>query len=536
MIDKRLNLLKDWLNVCLNNKNFSITSASDDASFRRYFRIRYGKKSFIAMDAPPEKEDCASFIRIARYLITGGIHAPKIINSNLQQGFLLLEDLGVQTFLSAQQNIFAIKDYKNAIDTLLKIQALPPQAANIPNYDSTLLTAEMQLLIDWYLPTLNSKQNAQLQTIFKLLNDNALKAVQVFAHRDYHTRNLMLLANKEIGVLDFQDAVVGANTYDLVSLLKDAYFELTPPDLQVLLHYYYNQAGIKTDFATFEKQFDLMGLQRHLKVLGIFKRLSVRDGKNQYLSNIPLVIKYVLNVVDKYPELSSLRDILTLDDSPINAMILSAGRGKRMMPLTKNLPKPLLKVAGKTLIEHAINTLKKANINNIIVNTSYLAKQLRQHLGDGSNFGVQITYSNESQDALETAGGIIKALPLLGDKPFIVINSDVLCNYDLSQLKLPSNSLAHLVLVDNPAHNPGGDFSLDNHQIINAGSKSYTFSGIGIYHPDLFKSYLGKEKKLPLYPLFQAAIKRGKLSGEYYGGYWRDVGTPQRLKLCKSCI
>jgi len=216
-------------------------------------------------------------------------------------------------------------------------------------------------------------------------------------------------------------------------------------------------------------------------------------------------------------------------------MILAAGRGERMMPLTKNTPKSLIKVKDLTLIEHSINALKKSNIIDIVINIAYLGKQIKSYLGDGSKFGVNIAYSDESSGALETAGGIIKALPLLGIKPFIVINSDVLCDYDLSKLTLPVGSLAHLVLIDNPPHNPNGDFSLvNNHQVTNVHGQSYTFSGIGTYHPDLFKSHLEFKQKLPLYPILKEAIANGKLSGEHYDGYWQDVGTPERLELANN--
>ncbi len=312
MIDQRLDLLTDWLEVFFGDENFVITTASDDASFRRYFRVERDNTSFIAMDAPPEKENCEPFIRIAKHLISGGVHAPKIIESNLDQGFLLLEDLGDQTFLSAQQKSFDTQYYKNAIDVLIGIQSLDTDSANIPSYDHALLTTEMQLLIDWYLPTLNREQHTQLQSVFNSLSDNALSTNQVFVHRDYHSRNLMMLANNELGVIDFQDAVIGSNTYDLVSLLKDAYFELKPSEIQALLVYFHKQAKLTINFKEFEKQFDLMGLQRHLKILGIFKRLSIRDGKHQYLKNIPLIEKYVLQIADKYTNFSYLKNILNL--------------------------------------------------------------------------------------------------------------------------------------------------------------------------------------------------------------------------------
>ncbi|CAC9435612.1 Glucose-1-phosphate thymidylyltransferase [Bathymodiolus heckerae thiotrophic gill symbiont] len=219
----------------------------------------------------------------------------------------------------------------------------------------------------------------------------------------------------------------------------------------------------------------------------------------------------------------------------MKAMILAAGRGERMMPLTKDTPKPLLKIHAKPLIEHSIEALKKAGITNIVINTAYLGEQIQTHLGDGTKFGVQIQHSIE-QNALETAGGIIQALPLLGDNPFIVINSDVLCDVDLSTLALPDNSLAHLLLIDNPEHNPNGDFSLTGNQINLANTQTYTFSGIGLYHPDFFQSHLHNDKKLPLSVLLKEAINNGQLTGERYLGYWQDIGTPKRLELTDNSV
>ncbi len=215
----------------------------------------------------------------------------------------------------------------------------------------------------------------------------------------------------------------------------------------------------------------------------------------------------------------------------MKAMILAAGRGERMMPLTKNTPKPLIKVKGITLIEHTINALKQANITDIIINLCYLGEQIQTQLKDGTNFGVNIRYSDESNHTLETAGGIINALPLLGNKPFLVINSDVLCDYNLSKLSLPADSLAHLLLVNNPSHHPKGDFALTNNQKITlAQHKRLTFSGIGIYHPDFFKHHLGTQGKLALNLLLKEAISTNQLSGEHYQGYWQDIGTPERLE------
>ena len=219
----------------------------------------------------------------------------------------------------------------------------------------------------------------------------------------------------------------------------------------------------------------------------------------------------------------------------MKAMILAAGRGERMMPLTKTTPKPLIKVRGLTLIEHSILALKKANLKNIIVNVAYLGWQIKTYIGNGSRLGVRVTYSDEFDGALDTAGGIIKALPLLGKEPFVVINSDVLCDYDLSKLALPADSLAHLILVDNPEHNATGDFSLTNdHQVSINESNDFTFSGIGIYHPDFFKPYVSTPDKLALYPLLKDAIANNTLSAEYYDGLWQDIGTPERRDLAHN--
>jgi len=311
MTDQRLDTLKAWLETFFDDADFVISKASDDASFRRYFRIERSNTTFIAMDAPPTKEDSAPFVQIATLLRNNKIHAPKIIEADLTQGFLLIEDLGSTTFLQALNHTFNLDLYKSAIDELIKIQVINPKNQDLKQYDDKLLNTEMQLLIDWYLDkNLNKNQQAQLHHIFKLLTDNALNSPQVFVHRDYHARNLMLSPANTLAVIDFQDAVIGSYTYDLCSLLKDAYFELKSTDIQTLLAYFYKQANIQINFKEFEKEFDLMGLQRHLKILGIFKRLSIRDGKHQYLDNIPLVKKYALQIANKYSEFSFLKEIL----------------------------------------------------------------------------------------------------------------------------------------------------------------------------------------------------------------------------------
>lgn len=209
-------------------------------------------------------------------------------------------------------------------------------------------------------------------------------------------------------------------------------------------------------------------------------------------------------------------------------MILAAGRGERMRPLTDNTPKPLLKVAGKMLIEYHLEKLKAAQITEVVINHAWLGYKIEQALGDGSQYGLMIEYSAETE-ALETAGGIINALPLLGDELFIAINGDVYCDYDFSNLPSSIAGLAHLVLVDNPPHHPGGDFSLTQSGLVEqTGENKQTFSGIGIYHPDLFQNNL--KGKLALAPVLRQAMNQHQVSGESYQGIWHDIGTPERLK------
>lgn len=208
-------------------------------------------------------------------------------------------------------------------------------------------------------------------------------------------------------------------------------------------------------------------------------------------------------------------------------MILAAGRGERMRPLTDTTPKPLLEVGGKMLIEYHLEKLKAAGITEVIINHAWLGNKIEQALGNGSRYGLDIRYSAETE-ALETAGGILKALPLLGDDPFLVINGDVYCDYALSNLPTTLSGLAHLVLVDNPKQHPEGDFILsDSGSVSSNGENKLTFSGIGLYHSDLFHGY--QEGKLALAPVLRKVMEQNQVTGEHYSGIWHDIGTPERL-------
>lgn len=315
----RQEILKKWL-VGLTGFNFNLESlqaASSDASFRRYFRIedQNSQKTLIVMDAPPEKEDVRPFVQVADLLRSGGSNAPEVLAENAEAGFLLLQDFGNTTMLQGLNANPEAKDvfYMQALHDLVHLQANTSTAA-LPAYGAEKLLQEMNLFDEWYVgrhfgAELTDQERTWLDSIKGMLIQSALAEPQVFVHRDYHSRNLMLTsepgASPQFGILDFQDAVKGPLSYDLVSILRDAYIEW--PETQTLdwtVRYWEaaRKAGLPIceDPGEFYRQFDFMGLQRHLKILGIFARLNYRDGKAQYLNDLPMVLRYVRLVAGRY--------------------------------------------------------------------------------------------------------------------------------------------------------------------------------------------------------------------------------------------
>jgi len=216
------------------------------------------------------------------------------------------------------------------------------------------------------------------------------------------------------------------------------------------------------------------------------------------------------------------------------AMILAAGKGERMRPLTDTRPKPLLLAGGKPLLQYHIEALAAASVSELVINTGIHGGQIESTFGDGSRYGVRIRYSHEGVTPLETGGGICRALPLLGASPFIVVNADIWSNYDFSKLPASLAGHAHLVLVDNPDHHPAGDFGLSADRVIEAGTPMLTYTGIGVYHPDMFDGLT--PECFPLAPLLRKAIQNGQVSGEYYRGEWQDIGTPERLSRLNATL
>jgi hypothetical protein len=310
--------LEAWLQQTLN-QTFTLTTASADASFRRYFRVHLADKTLIAMDAPPPQEDCTPFVKVAKFLLDAGLNVPIVMAQDLGNGFLLLSDLGDDTYLRHLNNDTAQMLYGDATNALIKMQ-LASQPNVLPYYDEALLTREMQLFPDWYIAKhlnfeLKAEQQVVLSNTFTLLNKNILSQGQVTVHRDYHSRNLMVTHENNPGILDFQDAVYGAITYDLVSLLKDAYIEWDEEQIIDWAVRYWEPAKksglpVPNDFSEFYRDFEWMGAQRHIKILGIFARLYHRDGKDGYLKNMPLVMHYLRKVCERYVELRPMLRLL----------------------------------------------------------------------------------------------------------------------------------------------------------------------------------------------------------------------------------
>ena len=311
-IDNRLEELTQWVHQ--ERPTATLEVASADASFRRYFRVQQDQLTWVAMDAPPEKETLIPFIDITERLLAQQVNAPSIFQRSLEQGFLLLSDLGSTPYLSKLNAETADSLYQDAFSALLKIQQA--DVDGLPSYDDALLQREMDLMRDWFFAehlgiTLSSEELEVLQNAFDYLKNNASEQPQVFVHRDYHSRNLMVTTDNNPGVIDYQDAVLGPICYDLVSLLRDCYIAWPEARVYGWVAEYQKCAteqGLMSEVSTdvFKKWFDFIGLQRHIKVLGIFARLNHRDGKAAYLKDLPLTLSYVITVAKRYPELSGL--------------------------------------------------------------------------------------------------------------------------------------------------------------------------------------------------------------------------------------
>ena len=320
--DLRRQQLERWLGDSVGISGPGV-AASSDASFRRYFRYPYNGKTAVAMDAPPATEDCRPFVKVAELLAAAGVTVPQILARDLEQGFLLLSDLGSQTYLEYMNGPEFVPEqadalFTRAIDALIKFQC-SSRAGVLPDYDGALLRRELELFPQWYLQRhlqlpLSDDVNAILAALFRQLIEQVSGQSRVFVHRDYMPRNLMVMRD-DVGVLDFQDAVYGPISYDPICLFKDAFISWPEQQVENWLRQYWRQgldAGLPLpgEFADFLRDCDFMGVQRHLKVIGIFARICHRDGKPRYLEDVPRFFDYLGTVARRRPELAALQQLL----------------------------------------------------------------------------------------------------------------------------------------------------------------------------------------------------------------------------------
>lgn len=328
-LDLRQQALQAWFVACQPQlakllpvkdlASYPLQEAGSDASFRRYFRWNDGHTSLVLMDAPPPGEDCRPFVKMAKLLAAADLNVPAILAEDVEQGFLVLSDLGLQTWLEVLNEHNADELFDQALDVLVRLQSLDVTAADVPSYDEALLRRELQLFPDWYLARelgveLNEQQQADWQQSCDLLVQAALAQPKVLVHRDFMPRNLML-SEPNPGVLDFQDAVLGPVSYDVISLFKDAFISWPEQRVQGWIANYLSKAraaglAVPVEDASFMRDCDWMGLQRHLKVAGIFARICHRDGKPAYLQDVPRFLNYIYQVVGRYEELAPLRRLL----------------------------------------------------------------------------------------------------------------------------------------------------------------------------------------------------------------------------------
>ena len=315
--DIRLSQIDNWLKSQFSLTSFHFELASSDASFRRYFRVTANDKTWILMDAPPEQEDTNPFTKVASFLFQHGINVPEIVAKDKDLGLLLLTDFGSTAYLDRLNSHSVDALYRSAINSLIDIQLIKSNDIELADYDEALLQQEMDLFPNWFLDRhFGITSPPFLQQTFDALIKNAIEQPQVIVHRDYHSRNLMHTNDNSPGIIDFQDAVIGPISYDLVSLLRDCYISWPQQKLNEFIGYYLSRSqakGLLLGLSTeqFTRWFDLMGLQRHIKVLGIFCRLNYRDNKPNYINDLPLTLNYVKQVSAKYPEFSQLHHFLS---------------------------------------------------------------------------------------------------------------------------------------------------------------------------------------------------------------------------------
>ena len=577
-----------------------------DASFRHYDRLEMAGKRAVLMDAPPPVEDVRPYAAVAELLRNMGYSAPRIFAADAEHGLLLLEDFGDDTYtrLFARGHDEA-KLYALAVDVLIDLHRkfAPSRHSGLPQFDDARALREVSLLLDWYWPaTQEGPVTAELRESYLA----AWRAVLPKRHQmpdtlvlfDYHVDNLMLLPDRTgvgaCGLLDFQDALVAPRPFDLVSLLQDVRRDIKP-SLVAAMRERYLAAFPNLDRQAFDASYAIIGAQRNIRILGTFTRLLLRDGKSSYLQHIPRAWKHVESDL-AHPALALVRGwfdrhipararrAAQLDETllarvahvtltpvqrtrltqlveektktpnnavrssaaiPPRAMVLAAGFGTRLRPLTDTVPKPMVRVAGKPMIDTVIDRLAAIGVRDIVVNTHHLPEVIESHVGARKD--VRIIFSRE-HEILETGGGIKKALPLLGSEPFYAINGKIIW------LNGKTDALVRLAEVWNDAEMDGllllqpttsaigydgpGDFFIDQVGRVRRRREwevaPFVYAGIQILHPRLFAG--APDGAFSLNVLYDRAIEAGRLYGIRHDGEWFHVSTVKQLAEVEARI
>jgi len=562
-----------------------------DASSRSYERLSRGEEKAVLMNAPFEPNndpyttkaklagsDPHAFICLATALTRRGFSAPHILAADMDNGLLLLEDLGADLFAQVlkrephkEQEL-----YSEAVSCLAAIYRssfannIQARDANwhIRTYDAEALQAEADLFLDWYIPEfdtpLNETAKAEWHAIWKQAYTHLDAHAPGLALRDFHAENIFWLpertATGKIGLIDFQDALFAHPSYDLVSLLEDARRDVDTYMVDNLIKQFCEESGIPND-DKFRAAYAVMGSQRNAKILGIFVRLARRDGKQHYLDMIPRVAAHFSHDL-AHPALKPLYGWITnyapstrkhaqakysqQPTKPITtAMVMAAGHGTRMQPLTDNTCKALVEVDGKALIDHMLDRLDAAGITRAIVNVHAFADELEAHLKTRKS-GPKILISDERAELLETGGGVVKALPLLGHDPILICNIDAIWTEhksvlpELMQAWNPQSmdELLLLAPIENTTGYDGkGDFEtvIDGHlQRRRQNTAPYVYAGIQIFKPEL--AYNLKEEKFSRNKIWDVSLERRSIVGHVMDGLWMHVGDPEALKKAEHIL
>ncbi len=551
--------MQEFIKKC-GIENFKIMPLKQDASKRQYYRIGTDEKNYILMTGEATQNRTETFIKLSKFFNEQGIRAPKVLAFNEDKSFVLLEDLGDETFTNLL-NGGADEEplYDAATDILVKTARVREKFEYIPVLGEEQILSGFALFVDWYYPSvkglaLPAEKRIEFLEIVKKILPMGFAVPSALVLWDYHVDNLMK-ADDDCAVIDFQDACFAPLTYDIMSLIEDARRKIAEPVYEKMKKKFFESLG-DVSREDFERSFAFFSIFRHLRVLGRFAELLVRQNKDVYLKHIPNLWRMV-NITLKNPELKDLKKWMDENlppefrnlprKKPIDkAIILAAGRGERMKHLTNDLPKPLIRVKGKTLLDYKLEMLRDANIKDVVVNVCYQKELIKKHLAGVNDFNVLIS---EEEVALETGGGVKKALPLLGENPFFTLNSDELwvesgvkssmwrmmdkwdsAKMDILLLLTPLDRIATVEKL-------AGNYKISGDVIVQRNVKcvegfEYLYIGVALVNPKIFEN--SPDGKFSMRDLYDEAMNKGRLFCEINEDMVYHVGTPGDLELAEG--